>query len=102
MKLCTETIIVHLPGKMDADGCDTYKDVTLDGVSWHKEHISSVTENGLKSANKITIRIPAAVLPTEFAIAKGVKITHGKDSVTVLSWTENCRGRAPHLKVVCA
>ena len=102
MKLCTESIIIHMPGEMDKDGCDTYEDVTLEGVSWHKEHISSVTENGLKSANKVTIRIPAAVWPADFSLFKGVKITHGKESVTVLSWTENFRGNAPHLKVVCA
>lgn len=102
MKLCTEVITVHLPGEMDEDGCDTYEEVTLEGVSWHKEHLSSVTEQGFKSANKVTIRIPVAVLPAKFPLSKGVKITHGKDSVTVLSWTENFRGKAPHLKVVCA
>ncbi len=100
MELCNETITLKING-LDDDGYDTYTDVTIRGVSWFKENLHSVTGEGLKSADRIIIRIPAEVFP-DVEIVPGMTILHGADSVTVLSWTDNRRARAPHVKVVCA
>lgn len=103
MKLCTETITLHIPS-LNYDSLDDCTPVTVSGVSWFRENISSVTEHGLKSADKITIRIPAGVFPEDVCLTKGMEISHGDETVTVLSWTDNRRSgmRAAHVKVVCA
>lgn len=58
MKLCNETITVF-NAKLNKDtGNDDYYGTVITGVSWFCEIVSTVNE-GLKAANKFTIRIPA-------------------------------------------
>ena len=59
MKLCNEAITVF-NAKLDAEtDKDEYIGTVIDGASWYCEIVSAVDE-GLRAANKFTIRIPAA------------------------------------------
>lgn len=57
MNLCNETITVFNPKLNTATGNDEYHGTVITGVSWFCEIVSTVNE-GLKAANKFTIRIP--------------------------------------------
>lgn len=58
MRLAGETITVF-NAAMDADtGYDVYIPTVIKGVSWFCEIASTVTDAGLKAANRFTIRIP--------------------------------------------
>lgn len=101
--------------------------VVISGVSIHKTASATVTTNGLKSADTVTIRIPAESILDEYvdhqeyepgmlAIKDGMTICldevedlpidqliekYGRGKVkTVVSHTENLRGMQPHIKVV--
>lgn len=57
MKLCNETITIF-NAKLDKDsGNDLYCPTVISGVSWFCETVSAVSE-GLKAANKFTVRVP--------------------------------------------
>lgn len=58
MKLCDETITVFNSRLNAETGNDDYVGTVITGVSWYCEIVSTVDE-GLKAANKFTIRIPA-------------------------------------------
>lgn len=58
MYLCDDVITVYNK-KLDQDkGYDVYHGTVITGVSWYCEVASAVDDTGLKSANKVTIRIP--------------------------------------------
>ena len=58
MNLCNETITVYnTRHNMDLDR-DEYIATVISGVSWYCEIVSAVND-GLKAANRFTIRIPA-------------------------------------------
>lgn len=58
MKLCNDTITV-LNGKVDeATGFDAFHSTVISGVSWYSSTMSAVDSDGLKAADKVTIRIP--------------------------------------------
>ena len=57
MRLCNETITVFNAKMNAATGSDDYHGTVISGVSWFSEIVSTVNE-GLKAANKFTIRIP--------------------------------------------
>lgn len=58
MKQCMDTITVFNERFDDTYGYDTYIPTVIKGVSWYDHVESVVTNDGLKAANKITIRIP--------------------------------------------
>lgn len=57
MKLCDKTITVFNSRTDEENGYDVYYPTVITGVSWHCE-IASTVDDGLKAANKFTIRIP--------------------------------------------
>jgi hypothetical protein len=57
MNLCNETITVFNAKLNTGTGNDDYNGTVIDGVSWFCEIVSTV-DQGLKAANKFTIRIP--------------------------------------------
>lgn len=57
MKLCSETITVFNTRLDESTGKDLYYPTVISGASWYCEIVSTVNE-GLKAANKFTIRIP--------------------------------------------
>lgn len=79
MNLCNETITVFNPKLNTATDSDEYHGTIISGVSWFCEIVSTVHE-GLKAANKFTIRIPADadfhgktyVAPMDYAAAENV------------------------------
>lgn len=58
MKLCTETITVFNAALDPETGYDVYLPTVIRGVSWYCDIASTVTDAGLKAANRFTIRIP--------------------------------------------
>ena len=101
MELCNETIIAKTES-LDSDGFDVYTDVVIQGVSWFRENLHNVTADGLKSADRVIVRIPANNFPA-IDIVPGMQIVHGSETVKVLSWTDNRnRPHAPHVKIICA
>ena len=58
MREANETITVF-NAKVDGDGFDVWYPSTIRGVSWHARVASTVTADGLRAANEVTIRIPA-------------------------------------------
>lgn len=58
MNLCNETITVFNAKLNTGTDTDDYNATVISGVSWFCEIVSAV-DNGLKAANKFTIRIPA-------------------------------------------
>ena len=84
MNLCNETITVFNAKLNPETGNDDYNGTVIDGVSWFCEIVSTV-DQGLKAANKFTIRIPE---DADFGF-------------TVLGVTDNRRApNAPHWKVI--
>ena len=57
MKLCNETITVFNAKYDPTTAKDAYNGSVINNVSWFCEIVSTV-DNGLKAANKFTIRIP--------------------------------------------
>ena len=79
MKLCDETITV-VNAKVDpATRQDVYRATVINGASWHGS-IDTTVDDGLKAANKYTVRIPATAdfsgktyaPPLEYANAENV------------------------------
>lgn len=103
MKMCNQTLKFYVLGKPNADGTDTYTEVTVKNCSWFKETVSSITDKGPKANNSIIIRIPAENVPSELVITKGMKVQRGEETVYVKAWTDNRNAlRGKHIKVVCA
>lgn len=66
MKLC-DTVITVFNAKFDPEkDCDVYHGTVLSGVSWYEQSISNVTTEGLKAANRVTVRIPEHVLSAKY------------------------------------
>ena len=61
MKLCDETVTLFNARFDKAEDCTVYERTVLNGVHSYATMRSSVDSNGLKSANTVTIRIPAGV-----------------------------------------
>ena len=98
MFLCDDSITVFNVRLDQNKGYDVYTPTIIKGVSWHCEIASNVDSNGLKAANKFTIRIPVDadfsgkqyVLPVEylnnadpesvFTLAQGDLIVHAEES----------------------
>ena len=58
MHLCTETATVFNVRIDPATGYNAYTATVLTGISWFREVVSTVTDNGLKGANRHRLRIP--------------------------------------------
>lgn len=99
MKLCNETITLFNATVDDDKGYDVYLPTVIRGVSWFCEIASTVDKDGLKAANKFTIRIPvdadfsgkAYATPAAYAggdpnnlftIKNGDIIVHGVETAT--------------------
>lgn len=98
MRLCNENITVFNAALDTEAGYDTYIPTVIRGVSWYSTVESTVTDAGLKAANKYVIRIPADAdfsgkayaSPADFAavqdrigiftLAQGSLIVHGEES----------------------
>lgn len=103
MKLCDEKVTFFVPGKPDADGYDTYSEITADGCSWFQQTNSNVTEKGMTPNNTVIIRIPAENVPDGLVLSKGMKVVSSGKTAHVKAWTDNRRAlRGKHIKVVCA
>lgn len=121
MKLCNDVITVF-NARVDPElGDDVWTPTVIKGASWYATDASTVdaSKGGLVAANKVTVRIPAGVIPEGFAIKNGdvivkgdasseenptppkLKKVYGGDFMTVLAVTDNRRApRAPHVKVI--
>lgn len=75
MQLSNETITVFNARLDKAKGYDNYIGSVISGVSWYCEIISTV-DDGLKAANKFTVRIPVDA------------DTNGKSYVSPLAYAE--------------
>ncbi len=126
MKLATETITIYVPYM--SNGEIEHERIVISGVSWHQTNKADITTSGLKSADLVNVRIPVSAFPGQyvnaaafvpdtgmFALKEGMTVLrgeteesyadlirdHGRDDLfTVLSFSDNLRGRAQHIKVV--
>ncbi len=126
MKLATETITIYVPYM--SEGEIEHERIVIRGASWHQTNKADITANGLKSADLVNVRIPVSAFPgqyvtaaafipssSEFAFKEGMTVVRGEteegysdlirdrgrdDLFTVLSFTDNLRGKAQHIKVV--
>ena len=57
MREANQTITVF-NAKVDREGYDVWYPTTISGVSWFAQTASTVTADGLRAANSVTIRIP--------------------------------------------
>ena len=57
MREANQTITVF-NAKVDAEGYDVWYPTIIEGVSWFAQTASTVTADGLRAANHVTIRIP--------------------------------------------
>lgn len=79
MRMCNDTITVFNQCLDPDTGYEVYKPSVIKNVSWYSHVESTVTNDGLKAANKITIRIPidadfdgkAYVLPVDYTGGEG-------------------------------
>ena len=58
MRLATETVTVINAHLDPAEALDTYHATVISGVSWYATVATAVSDDGLKGADKYTIRIP--------------------------------------------
>lgn len=89
---------------------DQWKRSYIPEAWWHKDEKSSVTTDGLKQADVITIRIPDTMIAVakDDYIAKGncpvkmqtIKDLSGIEFAKVTSVNRNLFGENPHIKVV--
>lgn len=108
MQLATETITAFHYAYNSDTGYDDWTPTVYEGVSFHGDTATTVTDSGLVGASRYTIRIPTA---DEITIAAGDIIVKGtteatnpaelEGAITVLGVTDNRRGRAKHWKIVC-
>ncbi len=82
MKLCNDTITVFNSRLDDENGYSIYTPTVIRGVSWYSHVESTVTSDGLKAANKITIRIPIDADFGGKAYVPPVNYTGGKGEFT--------------------
>ena len=131
MKECNETITVYNRSYDDTTGLDVWTPTTIAGVSWFERLDTAITDSGLKSAAKCTVRIPTDATCTKtyvdplsytspsttYTLTAGDIIIRGaclqcknpaelkkhhSDMVTILGVTDNRgRPRGKHFKVVC-
>lgn len=66
MKLCNAVITVFNAKYDPVQDCDVYHGTVLTGVSWYEQAVSGVTTEGLKAANRVTVRIPVEVLSEKY------------------------------------
>lgn len=59
MQLCNDTVTVFNAKLDQALGADRYYPTVISGVSWFFNVLTTVDSSGLKSANQLTLRIPA-------------------------------------------
>ena len=79
MKLCNETITVFNSKLDTATDKDVYTGTVISGASWFCEIVSTI-DQGLKAANRFTVRIPedadfggkAYVSPLDYASSKDI------------------------------
>ena len=120
MKQCNETITIFHHTYNSQTDTDVWTPIVVENVSWFERTDTAITDNGLKSAKKCTIRIPVASIGSGFAIDAGdiiVKGTcadsactnpveikkHHPDMVTVLGTTDSThRPHGAQIKAVCA
>lgn len=99
MKLCDETITVFNAYNDYDEGEIKYAPTVITGVSWFCEIASNVTDEGLKAANKFTIRVPedadftgkSYVTPAEYDAAEtrdGVFTFKQGDTIVHVAETE--------------
>ena len=111
MQLATETVSLFHRVLVDREW--KYEKHLLEGVSWYASDVSTVTDDGLKTADKYIVRVPfiQSVLPSkgDFMVlgdkeyAEGMKEAYGSDCMMVTAITNNSRApRGKHLKVVGA
>ena len=119
MRLCNDTVTVFSYAVDAATHAPTYTPHVIEGVSWYATAAETVDpKGGLVAAHKVTVRIPAAVIPaglvftSKDVVVKGdasaatatpaaLKAAYGDDCATVLAVTDNRRApNAPHVKVV--
>lgn len=89
---------------------DQWKRIYVPKAWWHKDEKSSVTTDGLKQADVITIRIPDTTIEVakDDYIARGncpvkmqtIKDLSGREFAKVTSVNRNLFGGNPHIKVV--
>lgn len=89
---------------------DQWKRIYVPKAWWHKDEKSSVTTDGLKQADVITIRIPDTTIEVvkDDYIAKGnclvkmqtIKDLSGIEFAKITSVNRNLFGGNPHIKVV--
>lgn len=89
---------------------DTWKILYIPDVWWHEETKSSVTTEGIKSGNVLTVRIPdiSVQIKKDDIILKGdceveiksIKDLSGYEYYKVTGAKYNIHGNNPHIKVV--
>lgn len=112
MQLANETVTLFHRVLVDREW--EYEKHLLKGVSWYSSDVSTVTDEGLKTADKYIVRIPFAlpVSPAkgDFMVlgdveyTEGMKEAYGASCMVVTAITDNYT-RAPrgkHYKVVGA
>jgi len=109
MKLATETITVFHYAFDPESGYDAWTPTVFQGVSFHGDTATTVTDTGLAAASKYVIRIPTE---DEISVKAGGIIVKGEtdaanpndidegDKITVVGVTDNRRGRAKHWKII--
>lgn len=102
MKLCNETVVFRTVAGMDADGLESYKDISVSGCSWYRQGAASVNSRGMTDGSGVIIRIPAENVPADLALSKGMTVSRVGDTACVTAWTDNRRApNGGHIKVVC-
>ena len=117
MKLCDDVVTVFRQGVDPATKTTRMTWTVIRGAHWFATAADTVDpKGGLVAANKVTVRIPAEVVPEGLKISKGdlivrgeaagqteaeLRRTYGADFAVVLSVTDSRRApNAPHIKVV--
>ena len=85
MKMCNDTITVFNQCLDPDTGYEVYNPSVISGVSWYSHVESTVTNDGLKAANKITIRIPIDADFGGKSYVKPVDYTAGEGEFTLRS-----------------
>lgn len=119
MKECNETITIFHHTYNEQTDADVWTPIVVNDVSWFERTDTAITDSGLKSAKKCTIRIPKESIKTGFALSPDDVIIKGTCSdqtctnptaikakhpsmVTVLGLTDSThRPHGAQIKVVC-
>ena len=119
MKLCNDTVTVFTASVDQETKTTVYAPTVIAGVSWFASDADAVDpRGGLAAARKVTVRIPAEVLPEGLEIRAGdivvrealsgggwtgasLKRRYGDRVMTALAVTDNRRApNGAHVKVV--